>query len=98
MFEDLYEFSETLGNIVMKGFQTFLFILKGEIEWKEVMAQCYRFGITSLPITLSNLYSIPLSEVISLHSSILSLSFCSPLFPSEEAGLVVDVSFCCIIK
>lgn len=53
MFKDSYEFTETLGNIVMKGLQTFLFILKGEIEWKEVIAQCYRFGITSLPITLS---------------------------------------------
>ena len=49
-FED---FLETLGKISITGIQTAKFILKEDINFKELMEQCYRFGVTSLPITLS---------------------------------------------
>jgi phospholipid/cholesterol/gamma-HCH transport system permease protein len=49
-FED---FLTTLGEIVSNGFVTLKYILKGQIDRKELMDQCVRFGISSLPITLS---------------------------------------------
>ena len=53
ILEDLTVFMETLGQITVQLCQVSKFILKGEISWKELMEQCYRYGITSLPITLS---------------------------------------------
>src|SRR5574344_547998 len=47
------DFLITLGNITLKCIETLKYIFKGEISIKEVIAQCYRFGVTSLPITLS---------------------------------------------
>ena len=53
IFSELESFLDTLGKITLNGIDTAKFIFKGEIELKEVIEQCYRFGITSLPITLS---------------------------------------------
>ena len=53
ILEDLTVFMETLGQITVQLCQVSKFIFKGEINWKELMEQCYRYGITSLPITLS---------------------------------------------
>ena len=53
IFKELTSFLETLGKISINGIDTAKFILKGDINTKEVIDQCYRFGITSLPITLS---------------------------------------------
>ena len=53
ILKELYKFTETLGKIIIWGGETFKFILKGQINLHEVSEQCYRFGITSLPITLS---------------------------------------------
>ncbi len=50
---ELYRFLETLGQIALKGFETAKYILKGQIDKSELIEQCRRFGITSLPITLS---------------------------------------------
>lgn len=47
------DFLDTLGHIAMLGFHVLKCILKGEIEKKELFAQCDRFGVSSLPITLS---------------------------------------------
>ncbi len=47
------DFLSTLGNIAKMGFHVFKCVLKGEIEWKELLYQCDRFGVSSLPITLS---------------------------------------------
>ena len=47
------DFLETLGRISQLGFHTLKCILKGEIELKELISQCDRFGVSSLPITLS---------------------------------------------
>lgn len=47
------EFLETLGNITQCGFGLFKSLLKGELDRKELVTQCERFGISSLPITLS---------------------------------------------
>ena len=43
IFSELSSFLETLGKITMNGVFNF----------NEISEQCYRFGITSLPITLS---------------------------------------------
>jgi len=50
---ELYKFTETVGKIVTWGGQTFKYMLKGQINLHETAEQCHRFGITSLPITLS---------------------------------------------
>lgn len=47
------DFFTTLGAIIQNGIVTFKYILMGQIDKKELMDQCVRFGISSLPITLS---------------------------------------------
>ena len=47
------QYINTLGKISIYGIQVLKYILKGEIDFKELIEQCNRFGITSLPITLS---------------------------------------------
>ena len=47
------DFLDTIGKIIQLGFHVVKCILKGEIEWKELLTQCDRFGVSSLPITLS---------------------------------------------
>ena len=53
IFSELNSFLETLGKITMNGVATAKFIIKGDFNFNEISEQCYRFGITSLPITLS---------------------------------------------
>ena len=43
----------TFGEIVINALGVLKFIFKGEINFKEVIEQCNRFGVSSLPITLS---------------------------------------------
>lgn len=50
---NINDFSETLGNITICGINTIKAVLKGEMRFKELLEQCERFGISSLPITLS---------------------------------------------
>lgn len=47
------DFFTNLGEISKMTVLTIYFMLKGNISRKEVLYQCYRFGVTSLPITLS---------------------------------------------
>ena len=47
------DFLDTLGKIIQLGYHVFRSVMKGEIEKKELIAQCDRFGVSSLPITLS---------------------------------------------
>ena len=47
------DFLNTLGKIAQIGFHVFRCIFKGEISKKELLLQCDRFGVSSLPITLS---------------------------------------------
>ncbi len=47
------DFLDTLGKIAQIGFHVLKCILKGEISGKELLLQCDRFGVSSLPITLS---------------------------------------------
>ncbi len=49
----LYDFLDTLGEISKSGFKTLFYLLTGQINMTELMDQCHRFGISSLPITLS---------------------------------------------
>ncbi len=49
----LSTFLDTVGKIVQLGLHTLKCILKGEISRKELLSQCDRFGVSSLPITLS---------------------------------------------
>lgn len=50
---NLADFLDTLGNIIINGFKALKYILTGRIERKELIEQCSRFGVSSLPITLS---------------------------------------------
>lgn len=47
------DFLDTLGKIAQIGFHVLRCIFKGEISKKELLLQCDRFGVSSLPITLS---------------------------------------------
>ena len=53
VFEHFKEFVKTVGDITINGIQVVKYIMKGEIDKSELIEQCNRFGITSLPITLS---------------------------------------------
>lgn len=53
IFTEFKSFLETLGEIAMNGVATVRFTLFSKIDYKELVEQCYRFGVTSLPITLS---------------------------------------------
>ena len=53
MFKEFEEFLDTLGKITLNGIDVIKCLLKGQINKKELIEQCYRFGVTSLPITLS---------------------------------------------
>ena len=47
------KFLNTLGNMTLNGLEVLKYIIKGEFDKKELVEQCHRFGVTSLPITLS---------------------------------------------
>lgn len=47
------DFLDTLGKIAQIGFHVLLSIFKGVTSRKELVSQCERFGVSSLPITLS---------------------------------------------
>lgn len=50
---ELADFLDTLGEISKNGIRTLIYILQGQIDRKELLEQCSRFGVSSLPITLS---------------------------------------------
>ena len=49
----LEDFLDTIGKITIKGLQFIAAVLKARIDKKELIEQCNRFGVSSLPITLS---------------------------------------------
>ncbi|MDR1327848.1 MAG: ABC transporter permease [Heliobacteriaceae bacterium] len=53
MLRQFGSFLDTLGKITRNGIETAKYIFHGQIRWNEVIEQCRRFGISSLPITLS---------------------------------------------
>ena len=53
ILENLNDFLDTLGKITQNFLHVSLCILKGQIRPKELIEQCSRFGVSSLPITLS---------------------------------------------
>ena len=53
IFSEFESFLDTLGKITLNGIDVIKFIIKSGVDKKELFEQCYRFGITSLPITLS---------------------------------------------
>jgi phospholipid/cholesterol/gamma-HCH transport system permease protein len=53
LIKQLSDFFITLGDISKYGLEVIKFILKGRIDRHELIEQCHRFGVTSLPITLS---------------------------------------------
>ena len=53
IFALLEDFLTTLGQITIKGAQLLKSLLTAKIDKQELIFQCERFGISSLPITLS---------------------------------------------
>lgn len=53
ILHEFAEFLDTLGEITIKLFQLTKALLTTRIDKKELLEQCHRFGVTSLPITLS---------------------------------------------
>lgn len=52
-FKGIEIFLTGLGNMALSGVEMIKYLLKGEFDKKELVEQCNRFGISSLPITLS---------------------------------------------
>jgi len=52
-FAVITDFLDTLGKFAQIGVHVLICILKGEIDFKDLLYQCDRFGVSSLPITLS---------------------------------------------
>lgn len=50
---NLVDFMEVMGHITICTGEFFKALFKGELDRKELITQCERFGISSLPITLS---------------------------------------------
>ena len=50
---NISEFLDTLGQITIKATELCFALLTAKINFKELIGQCERFGISSLPITLS---------------------------------------------
>ena len=53
LIEQVREFVSTLGEIVTYGLEFLKGLAKFNTSIKEIIEQCYRFGVSSLPITLS---------------------------------------------
>ena len=53
LITQLEDFLSTIGDIFIYGNQFFKLASKLEFNWKEIIEQCARFGVSSLPITLS---------------------------------------------
>lgn len=51
--ETVMDFLDTLGKITENGIEVIKGIVQGQIDKKELIEQCARFGVSSLPITLS---------------------------------------------
>lgn len=51
--KELEKFLDTLGKISLSGFEVLKCTLKLQVDTKELIEQCSRFGVSSLPITLS---------------------------------------------
>jgi len=62
--EQVKVFITTLGEIVTYGFEFLKGLLKFNTSFKEIIEQCSRFGVSSLPITLS---------IVSMTSIIISM-------------------------
>lgn len=52
-FVQLVEFLSTIGGMTINFIEVLKYILKGDWDKKELIEQCSRFGVSSLPITLS---------------------------------------------
>ena len=53
LLETITDFLDTLGKITQSGIQVLKGIFKGNVNSKELIEQCARFGVSSLPITLT---------------------------------------------
>jgi len=51
--ETCIDFLDTLGKIAENGAEVLKYLFKGNLHKKDLIEQCNRFGVTSLPITLS---------------------------------------------
>ena len=53
LWENFVDFIEIVGKIAICSYETLRAIFRYELQKKEVIEQCERFGVSSLPITLS---------------------------------------------
>lgn len=53
LLKQIADFFTSLGHITTQGFETFKYILKCDVDRRELFRQCARFGVSSLPITIS---------------------------------------------
>lgn len=53
LFNQFVSLTTTIGDMVRYGYRVFKHIIKGNVDKKVLIEQCARFGVSSLPITLS---------------------------------------------
>lgn len=73
------DFLTTLGEIAIRGLLTMKFILTGQINWKEVMDQSAKFGVSSLPITIT---------IVSMTSIIVAMQVAGEMVKQGGGGYV----------
>lgn len=73
------DFLTTLGEIAIRGLLTMKFILTGQINLKEVMDQSARFGVSSLPITIT---------IVSMTSIIVAMQVAGEMVKQGGGGYV----------
>lgn len=77
--DELDDFFTTLGEITIQGLNSLKYILKLQINWKEVLIQSNRFGISSLPITLT---------IVSMTSIIVAMQVAAEMVKYGGGGFV----------
>jgi phospholipid/cholesterol/gamma-HCH transport system permease protein len=77
--KELMHFTSTIGQIAQMGIRMTERIFRDGIEIKELFAQCERFGISSLPITLS---------IVGMTSIIVSSQVANEMVKQGGSGLI----------
>ena len=53
IFANLIDFMEVMGNITTCGVEFFKALFRGELDKKELIIQCERFGVSSMKLPYS---------------------------------------------
>lgn len=75
----IYDFFETFGNIAIRFIESLKYILTGQISYRNLIEQCSKFAIDSLPITLT---------IVAMTSIILAVQVAPEMVKQGGAGFI----------